>query len=130
MIRKFLPAFVLILLALVCTLTAVGALAGAMAIWLSRYWGLGGALIAIAFFFLLLALFSYFAAWLWAKVASKRSDPLSDTIEGLWKAHPGTLMAITSVVVFLAARKPALIVRTFGALAKSTGAILLFRKLL
>lgn len=130
MIRKFLPPFVLILVASIFALTAVGALAGAAAVWLSRYWGLGWALFAVALGFLLLSVLAFVGARVWGGVAARRSDPLGDTVEGLWKAHPAGIMAAAAFLVFLTARKPGFIGRMFSAATKSTGLAMLLRRLL
>jgi hypothetical protein len=113
-----------------CVLTAVGALAGAAAVWLSAYWGIGWALLAVSVLFLLVAMLAMVAAKVWMKFVSERKDPITEAAEGLWKAHPTAIAAVATLLVFVVASRPRLIGRLLGAAAKSTGLLLMLRRLL
>ncbi|GEM_PF-5404590 len=111
-------------------LACAGALTAAAAIWLSEYWGAIGALLAVAGFLAVAALVSFGLSMAIGRAASKQSDPVSDTIDGLWRTHPAAVMAVTGLAVFFLARKPMLITRAFTAIMRSSAAVLMLRKFL
>lgn len=130
MIRRFLPSLLLVIAGWVCVTACVGCLAAATAVWLSAYWGLTGALLAVSGFAALLAVIAFALVYFRMRRATSHGQPIEAAAMSIWKSHPVALSGGVLLFAFLLARKPVFLTRILVSGARSAAALMALRRML